>query len=219
MADLSSNFRRHQEPEPVLAGLARRPPTRNTTSAAPSRPAGAAWSGRRWARMPADRQRQRPALRGAAVRPAARHRLQQHRADHRPAAADQPRRDPPGQARLARPRAGRVADGALRRRRVEGDPADGRRHRLRRRGTELRLPARHERARHGLGRGPGARVHRDGGALVQAVHRLPVIVKLTPNITDIRHPARAAKAGGADAVSADQHHQLDHGRQPATPCA
>ena len=30
---------------------------------------------------------------------------------------------------------------------------------------------------------------------------LPVIVKLTPNITDIRQPARAAKAGGADAVS------------------
>ena len=31
--------------------------------------------------------------------------------------------------------------------------------------------------------------------------RMPVIVKLTPNITDIRPPARAAKAGGADAVS------------------
>src|SRR5580698_2087393 len=31
--------------------------------------------------------------------------------------------------------------------------------------------------------------------------RMPVIVKLTPNITDIRHPARAARAGGADAVS------------------
>ncbi len=31
--------------------------------------------------------------------------------------------------------------------------------------------------------------------------RLPVIVKLTPNITDIRYPARAAKRGGADAVS------------------
>ena len=28
-----------------------------------------------------------------------------------------------------------------------------------------------------------------------------MIVKLTPNITDIRQPARAAKAGGADAVS------------------
>ncbi len=31
--------------------------------------------------------------------------------------------------------------------------------------------------------------------------RMPVIVKQTPNITDIRYPARAAKAGGADAVS------------------
>jgi len=31
--------------------------------------------------------------------------------------------------------------------------------------------------------------------------RLPVIVKLTPNITDVRFSARAAKAGGADAVS------------------
>jgi len=31
--------------------------------------------------------------------------------------------------------------------------------------------------------------------------RLPVFVKLTPNITNIRLPARAAKAGGADAVS------------------
>ena len=31
--------------------------------------------------------------------------------------------------------------------------------------------------------------------------RLPVIVKLTPNISDIRQPARAAQRGGADAVS------------------
>jgi len=31
--------------------------------------------------------------------------------------------------------------------------------------------------------------------------KMPVIVKLTPNITDVRFPARAAKAGGADAVS------------------
>lgn len=36
---------------------------------------------------------------------------------------------------------------------------------------------------------------------VKANTRMPVIVKLTPNITDIRFPARAAKAGGADAVS------------------
>ncbi|HEV2896527.1 MAG TPA: NAD-dependent dihydropyrimidine dehydrogenase subunit PreA, partial [Pseudaminobacter sp.] len=31
--------------------------------------------------------------------------------------------------------------------------------------------------------------------------RMPVIVKLTPNISDIRRPARAAMKGGADAVS------------------
>ena len=31
--------------------------------------------------------------------------------------------------------------------------------------------------------------------------RMPVIVKLTPNISDIRQPARAALKGGADAVS------------------
>ena len=37
----------------------------------------------------------------------------------------------------------------------------------------------------------GARKHSD----------LPVIVKLTPNIADIRKPAQAAKDGGADAVS------------------
>ena len=36
---------------------------------------------------------------------------------------------------------------------------------------------------------------------VKANTRMPVIVKLTPNITDIKFPARAAQAGGADAVS------------------
>ena len=35
----------------------------------------------------------------------------------------------------------------------------------------------------------------------KAATRMPVIVKLTPNITDIRQPARAAAKGGADAVS------------------
>ncbi len=33
------------------------------------------------------------------------------------------------------------------------------------------------------------------------ITRMPVIVKLTPNITDVRFPARAAHKGGADAVS------------------
>ncbi len=39
-------------------------------------------------------------------------------------------------------------------------------------------------------------------AWVKEVARTPVIVKLTPNITDIRMPARAAKRAGADALSA-----------------
>src|SRR6476659_562306 len=37
---------------------------------------------------------------------------------------------------------------------------------------------------------------------VKEVARTPVIVKLTPNVTDIRTVARAAKRGGADALSA-----------------
>jgi dihydropyrimidine dehydrogenase (NAD+) subunit PreA len=36
---------------------------------------------------------------------------------------------------------------------------------------------------------------------VMEVARIPVIVKLTPNITDITYAARAAKKGGADAIS------------------
>src|SRR5579864_1233119 len=37
---------------------------------------------------------------------------------------------------------------------------------------------------------------------VKEVARTPVLVKLTPNVTDIRHVARAAKRGGADGLSA-----------------
>ncbi|AEJ39510.1 dihydropyrimidine dehydrogenase [Sulfobacillus acidophilus TPY] len=36
---------------------------------------------------------------------------------------------------------------------------------------------------------------------VTAVSQIPVIVKLTPNVTDVRYPARAAVKGGAQAVS------------------
>ncbi|MBI2069146.1 MAG: NAD-dependent dihydropyrimidine dehydrogenase subunit PreA [Elusimicrobia bacterium] len=36
---------------------------------------------------------------------------------------------------------------------------------------------------------------------VKEAARTPVLVKLTPNITDVRYPARAAKAGGADGIS------------------
>lgn len=36
---------------------------------------------------------------------------------------------------------------------------------------------------------------------VKEAATIPVLVKLTPNITDIRHPGRAAKQGGADGLS------------------
>ena len=35
----------------------------------------------------------------------------------------------------------------------------------------------------------------------KAATSMPIFVKLTPNVADIRGPARAAKAGGGDAVS------------------
>ena len=61
---------------------------------------------------------------------------------------------------------------------------------------------------HGMSeRGMGAAVGQVPEYIQMVTHwcklysRLPVIVKLTPNITDIRLPARAAKNGGADAVS------------------
>ena len=43
--------------------------------------------------------------------------------------------------------------------------------------------------------------------------RMPVITKLTPNITDIRKPARAATSRRHRRGVADQHDQLDHRRQ------
>jgi dihydropyrimidine dehydrogenase (NAD+) subunit PreA len=61
---------------------------------------------------------------------------------------------------------------------------------------------------HGMSeRGQGAAVGQDP-ELIEMVTRwakeaahVPVIVKLTPNITDVRYAARAAKRGGADAIS------------------
>lgn len=61
---------------------------------------------------------------------------------------------------------------------------------------------------HGMSeRGMGAAVGQVPEYIQMVTHwckqysKLPVIVKLTPNITDVRLPARAAKNGGADAVS------------------
>jgi hypothetical protein len=111
--------------------------------------------------------------------------------------------------RLARPGHDRLDHGALRGGKLEGDPAARRGHRRRRHRAQFRLPARHERARHGIGRRPGARIHRDGrGWCKQYTRSMPVIVKLTPNITDIRYPAGRPRRAAPTRV-ADQHDFLD----------
>ena len=100
----------------------------------------------------------------------------------------QPAGDHAGQARLARPRLV-VSLMVPCEEELEGDHQARRGDRRRRHRAQFRLPARHERTRHGLGGRPGARIHRDGDALVQAHRRMPVIVKLTPNVTGILPPA------------------------------
>ena len=97
---------------------------------------------------------------------------------------------------------GRLADGAMRGGKLEGDPAAGRRHRAD--GIELNFGCPHGMCERGM----GAAVGQVPEYIEMVVRwckqytRMPVITKLTPNITDIRKPARAAhSSGGTDAVS------------------
>jgi dihydropyrimidine dehydrogenase (NAD+) subunit PreA len=70
-------------------------------------------------------------------------------------------------------------------------------------GFELNFGCPHGMSERGMGSAVGQ--HPDLIAQVaewaKEVARVPVIVKLTPNVTDIRFPARAAAQGGADAIS------------------
>jgi dihydropyrimidine dehydrogenase (NAD+) subunit PreA len=120
------------------------------------------------------------------------------------AAGGQPARDQAGQARLAGPRDDRVAHGALRGGAVEGDPApveetgaDG---------VELNFGCPHGMSERGMGSAVG-----QVPEYIEMVTRwckqhtrMPVIVKLTPNITDIRYPARR-RSGRRGRRVADQH--------------
>ncbi len=70
-------------------------------------------------------------------------------------------------------------------------------------GIELNFGCPHGMSERGMGSAVGQvpEYIRDVTAWCKTYTGLPVFVKLTPNITDIRYPARAAKEGGADAVS------------------
>jgi dihydropyrimidine dehydrogenase (NAD+) subunit PreA len=70
-------------------------------------------------------------------------------------------------------------------------------------GVELNFGCPHGMCERGMGSAVGQepRVLRELVGWVREATRLPVIAKLTPNVADIVEPARAAKVGGADAVS------------------
>lgn len=70
-------------------------------------------------------------------------------------------------------------------------------------GLELNFGCPHGMSERGMGSAVGQHpdLVRQQVEWVKEVAQTPVIVKLTPNITDIRYSARAASLGGADAVS------------------
>ncbi|GAA4380880.1 NAD-dependent dihydropyrimidine dehydrogenase subunit PreA [Hymenobacter koreensis] len=70
-------------------------------------------------------------------------------------------------------------------------------------GIELNFGCPHGMCERGMGSAVGQEpeVLRTIVEWVMEVARIPVIVKLTPNISDVTEPARAARAGGADAIS------------------
>jgi dihydropyrimidine dehydrogenase (NAD+) subunit PreA len=70
-------------------------------------------------------------------------------------------------------------------------------------GVELNFGCPHGMSERGMGSAVGQvpEYIQDVAGWCKTHTQLPVFVKLTPNISNIRYPARAAKAGGADAVS------------------
>ena len=215
MADLRSNFIGIKSPNPFW--LASAPPTDKEYNVVRAFKAG--WGGVVWKTLGEEgppivnvNGPRYGAVYGADRRAA---RPQQHRAHHRPSARGEPAGDQEGQARVAGPRDGRLAHGALRRgvrgrtscKRVEETEA-------RRDRAELRLPARHERARHGVRRRPGARIHRDGHPLVQAEH--PHAGDREADAQHHRHPLPGAggEEGRRGCGHPHQHDDLDHLRRP-----
>ncbi len=67
---------------------------------------------------------------------------------------------------------------------------------------ELMFSCPHDIADSQEGEGEVGRLARRIAEWTREVVRLPIMVKMSPNVTDIRVPARAAKAGGANAISA-----------------
>ena len=165
MADLRCDFVGIRSPNPFW--LASAPPTDKEYNVRRAFDAG--WGGVVWKTLGLDPHRQRQRPRYGAIWGADRRLIGLNNIE---LITDRPlevnlREIKVGQARLARPRAGRLADGALRRGELARDPAavedtgaDG---------VELNFGCPHGMSERGMGsrRRPGAGVHRDGRALVQ----------------------------------------------------
>ena len=209
MADLSIDFAGIRSPNPFW--LATAPPT--NTGDQVMRAFDAGWGGAVWKTLGDPIVNTSSRFGALDYRRRAHGRLQQHRADHRPAARREPARDRRVQAALPEARAHRVADG-----RVEGrlarDHPPRRGHRRRRPRAQLRLPARHVRARHGLGGRAGAR-----GA--QGHHRLGGRVRARAGAGQAhaqhrRHhrSRRRRRRGRRPRPDPHQHDQEHHRRRP-----
>ena len=99
MADLSIDFAGIKSPEPVLARVARRP---TNTGEQVMRAFDAGWGGAVWKTLGDPIVDTSSRFGALARRQRAHDGLQQHRADHRPAARGEPARDPRGQASATR---------------------------------------------------------------------------------------------------------------------
>ena len=90
----------------------------------------------------------------------------------------------------------RFGDGRVEARSLARDRRANRRHRRGRHRIELRLPARHERARHGRAVGQVPEYCEQITGWVMEAATIPVIVKLTPNITNIVLPPAPRRPAG-----------------------
>ena len=107
-----------------------------------------------------------------------------------------------GKTPLPQARRHRLAHGRVRQPPGTTSSATSRRRRRRWPRAQLRLPARHERARHGLGRRPGARICRAHHRLGEGASRAPPSSSSSRPTSPISACPRAAKRAGADALSA-----------------
>ncbi len=206
MADLTSDLAGIRSPNPFW--LASAPPTNSGYQV--MRAFAAGWGGAVWKTLALE-----PIVNVSARFGGLRPRRQtdgrdeQHRAHQRPAAGREPARDRAVQGRLSRPRDRGLADDRLHASplaRTGPRGADGAGRRLR---AQLRLPARHVRARHGLGgrARPGAR--RAGDPLGERGRR-----GSGDRQAHAQHHRRALHRarGGAGRGRRDQPHQ--HHQQP-----